>query len=221
MGKLIVFEGIDGSGKSTQFRRMCDRLQAEGVDFRRLVFPQYQEPSSALLRMYLAGEFGKEPDAVNAYAASTFYAVDRYASYVKVWRGYYLQGGVMLADRYTSSNAIHQASKLPESRRPAFFDWLCEFEFGLLELPRPDTVIYMDIPVENAVAQMRAREAQTGTRADIHEQDSEYLHRCSICGSQAAAHYGWHRVTCTAGGVMRTVEDIHEEIYAYLKSEVL
>jgi dTMP kinase len=217
MGKLIVFEGIDGSGKSTQFKMLCDRLQSEGKDFQRLVFPQYSEPSSALLRMYLAGEFGKDPSDVNAYAASTFYAVDRYASYVKVWRDYYQNGGLMLADRYTTSNAIHQGSKVSGKAREDFYKWLYDYEYGLLELPKPDKVIYMDIPVETAEKQMRLREAATNTKADIHELDIDYLRKCAQCGAEAAEHFGWHSVKCTESGEMRSIEEIHNEIYDYLK----
>ena len=107
MGKLIVIEGTDGSGKSTQFRLLTERLAGEGREFRQLVFPQYAEPSSALIRMYLAGEFGTNPSDVNAYAASTFFAVDRYASYKKVWGKWYEDGGLVVSDRYTTSNAVH------------------------------------------------------------------------------------------------------------------
>jgi len=221
MGKLIVFEGIDGSGKSTQFKGICKRFEDEGIGFERLVFPQYSEPSSALIKMYLGGEFGTDPSAVNPYAASTFYAVDRYASYAKVWKDYYTGGGIMVADRYTTSNAIHQGSKLPQDRRNEFFKWLYEFEFEQMELPKPDTVIYMNVPLENAIEQMRKREAQTNTKADIHETDNSYLEKCRQCGLQAAEYYGWKVIDCVKNGEMRSIEDIHSEIYEYLIKEVL
>ena len=144
-GTLIVFEGTDGSGKSTQFKLLCDRLQSQKTQFRRLVFPQYSEPSSALLRMYLGGEFGSHPSDVNAYAASTFYAVDRYAAWKKVWGSDYEAGELILSDRYTTSNAVHQGGKLPDAEQPAFFDWLSDFEYCKLGLPQPDVVIYLDI----------------------------------------------------------------------------
>ena len=129
MGKLIVFEGTDGSGKSTQFSLLTRRLEARGVDFRTMVFPQYTEPSSALIRMYLGGEFGARPSDVNAYTASTFYAVDRFAAFRKVWGEYYRNGGLMLSDRYTTSNAVHQASKEPEQDREKFFAWLYDLAY--------------------------------------------------------------------------------------------
>ncbi len=218
MGKLIVFEGTDGSGKSTQFSLLTERLRQEGIDFRTIVFPQYQEPSSALIRMYLGGEFGKKPSDVNAYAASTFFAVDRYASYHKVWGEYYRNGGLIVSDRYTTSNAVHQASKEPDEARPRFFKWLYELEYEHMELPRPDLVIYLDVPTELTEKLMRNREQNTHTSADIHEQSTEYLRLCRKTGLDAAAFYGWTVVHCDDNGEMRSIEDIHEEIYALIKN---
>lgn len=215
-GKLIVLEGTDGSGKSTQFGLLCAALEKQGRDFRRLVFPRYGEESSALIRLYLGGAFGSRPGDVNAYAASAFYAVDRYASYKQDWGGYYEAGGLIISDRYTTSNAVHQGSKLPEGERPAFWTWLEEFEYGKLGLPRPDTVVWMDMPVERAMENLRRREADTHTRADIHEVDAEYLRACYAAEVQAAAHYGWRAVACTDGGRLRGVEEIHREIMSCL-----
>lgn len=213
-GKLIVFEGTDGSGKSTQFARLCRRLEEDGRAFQRLIFPQYDKPSSALLRMYLNGEFGSHPEDVNPYAASTFYAVDRYASWKQAWGGYYGQGGLVLSDRYTTSNAVHQAAKVPERERSAFFEWLADFEYGKLGLPRPDLVIYLDMPTEKAVENLRRREQATHTKGDIHEVDTAYLSLCHETAGQAAGYYGWRRVACVDGtGALRTVEDLHEEIW--------
>ena len=144
-GKLIVFEGTDGSGKATQSKLLFERLQREGVDCRKLNFPRYGEKSAALVELYLSGAFGTHPDDVNAYAASTFYSVDRYASYKQDWGKYYEAGGLLIADRYTTSNAIHQGSKLPEAELPAFFDWLYDLEYGKMGLPRPDLVLYLDV----------------------------------------------------------------------------
>lgn len=211
-GKLIVLEGTDGSGKSTQFRLLCRALEEQGRDFLKIVFPQYGEPSSALLRMYLGGEFGSHPEDVNAYAASTFYAVDRYASYKKVWGAYYEAGGLVLADRYTTSNAVHQGSKLPGDQRPAFWTWLEEFEYDKLGLPRPDGVLWMDMPIGQAVKNLRRREADTHTAGDIHEVDEGYLRACYETARQAAAHYGWRRIPCMDGDRLRDMEEIHKQI---------
>ena len=212
MGKLIVIEGTDGSGKSTQFKLLTERVAREGHEFQRLVFPQYQEESSALIRMYLGGQFGDKPSDVNAYAASAFYAVDRYASYKKVWGQWYEEGGLVLSDRYTTSNAVHQASKEPEAGRAEFLRWLYEFEYDKLGLPRPDLTIYLDVPTEYTEQLMRAREAATGTSADIHEQDLGYLATCRQMGRTAAEYYGWTVIHCVRDGKMRSIEEIHEEI---------
>jgi len=214
MGKLIVIEGTDGSGKSTQFRLLTQRLEAENKSFQKLVFPQYAEPSSALIRMYLGGEFGSHPSDVNAYAASAFYAVDRYASYKKVWGQWYEEGGLVLSDRYTTSNAVHQASKESGEAQKEFLNWLYEFEYGKLGLPCPDLVIYLDVPTDFTEQMMRRREQDTNTQADIHEQDLEYLATCRRTGKAAADFYGWNVIQCVRDGKMRSIEDIHEEIYS-------
>lgn len=213
-GKLIVLEGTDGSGKSTQFARLCQRMEQESQPFHRLVFPRYQEPSSMLLRMYLQGEFGSHPGDVNAYAASTFYAVDRYAAWKQDWGDIYRAGGVILADRYTTSNAVHQGGKLTGEEQRKFFAWLADFEYGKLELPEPDLVLWLDMPTEKAVENLRRRENETHTQGDIHEVDEGYLRQCRACAGAAADYYGWRRVSCldAAGGV-RSVEDIHDEIW--------
>lgn len=216
MGKLIVIEGTDGSGKSTQFRCLTERMEQENRHFEKLVFPQYAEPSSALIRMYLGGEFGSSPSDVNAYAASAFYAVDRYASYKKVWGDCYDKGGLILCDRYTTSNAVHQASKEPEESREAFLKWLYDFEYDKLALPQPDLVIYLDVPTDFTEQMMRRREADTNTHADIHEQDLTYLATCRRTGKAAAEYYGWTVIQCVKDGAMRSIDDIHEEIYRHV-----
>lgn len=216
MGKLIVIEGTDGSGKSTQFRLLTQHLSTQSIPFRQLVFPQYAEPSSALIRMYLGGEFGTSPSDVNAYAASAFYAVDRYASFKKVWGEYYRQGGLIVSDRYTTSNAVHQASKEPPEQQNAFLEWLYDFEYRKLGLPEPDLVLYLDVPTDFTEAMMRRREAATHTHADIHEQDMAYLATCRRTGKAAASYYGWTVIQCVRDGAMRSIEDIHAEILSHV-----
>ena len=217
MGKLIVIEGTDGSGKSTQFKRLTERLTLENQAFKTLVFPRYTEPSSALIRMYLGGEFGTKPTDVNAYAASAFYAVDRYASYKQDWGGWYDQGGLIVSDRYTTSNAVHQTSKEPKDRQSAFLKWLYEFEYDRLGLPRPDLTLYLDVPTDFTEKLLRSREAATNTQADIHEQDTQYLATCRETGRAAAQFYGWTVIECVRDGKMRSIEDIHEEIYRHVR----
>ncbi len=217
MGKLIVIEGIDGSGKSAQYRRLCARFEQEKIEHRSIVFPRYDEESSALIRMYLGGRLGEKPSDVSACAASIFYAVDRYASYMTDWGEYYRNGGILLSDRYTTSNAVHQGAKLPDSERAAFFDWLYDLEYVKLGLPAPDMVIYLDVDLETSQRRMRHREEKTGTDADIHEKDTAYLESCLKTGAAAAAHYGWRRVDFQKNGVERSIEDKHEEIYSIVR----
>ena len=217
MGKLIVIEGTDGSGKSTQFKCLTDRLNQENQEFRTLVFPRYSEPSSALIRMYLGGEFGTKPSDVNAYTASAFFAVDRFASYKQDWGKWYEDGGLIVSDRYTTSNAVHQTSKEAPEHQGEFLRWLYEFEYDKLGLPRPDLTIYLDVPTAFTEKLMRHREQETNTHADIHEQDMQYLATCREIGRKAAQYYGWSIIECVRDGQMRTIEDIHEEIYSLVK----
>ena len=211
-GKLIVFEGTDGSGKATQSRLLFERLEREGVDCRRLNFPRYGEKSAALVELYLGGAFGSHPDDVNAYAASTFYAVDRYASYKQDWGAYYEQGGLLIADRYTTSNAVHQTGKLPPEQRDAFLDWLFHFEYDLLGLPEPTRVLYLDMPTEATEQMMRLREAATHPTADIHERDEDYLRRCRENAAYVVERCGWTRIDCAREGAPRLIDDIHNEV---------
>ena len=217
-GKLIVFEGIDGCGKSVQYQRLCDRLTAAGRDFRRVRFPRYDNPSATLVKMYLGGEFGDDPSAVNAYAASTFYAVDRYASYMTDdWGRHYNNGGLVLMDRYTTSNAVHQGSKLPEEQLPEFFDWLYDLEYHRLGLPRPDLVLYLDVDVPTSLERMAQRRAADGSQADIHEKDAGYLEKCLELGHRAAAHYGWQVIDFRRDGELLSIEDKSDLIYCTVK----
>ena len=168
--------------------------------------------------MYLGGQFGENPADVNAYAASSFYAVDRYASYKMDWGKWYENGGLVLSDRYTTSNAVHQASKVPESERAEYLKWLYDFEYDKLGLPRPDLTIYLDVPTDFTEKLLRSREADTNTKADIHEKDMQYLATCRETGKKAAEFYGWTVIACVKDGAMRSIEDIHDEIYRHVKN---
>lgn len=213
-GKLIVLEGIDGSGKSTQYRRLCQRMENDKIDYNHIVFPRYDKESSALLRLYLGGAFGTDPGDVNAYTASTFYAVDRFASYRDDWGKIYENGGLILSDRYTTSNAVHQGCKLPDDELPDFFNWLADLEYVKMGLPRPDLVIYLDVDIETATRRMRRREAKNNTQADIHEKDTAYLERCLRTAGMAAEHYGWVRIPSFIYGVERDADEKNAEIYS-------
>ena len=211
-GKLIVFEGTDGSGKATQTQLLCQELERRGVAYRKLTFPRYEEESSALVRLYLSGAFGGHADDVNAYAAATFYAVDRYASYRQDWGKFYQEGGLLVADRYTTSNAVHQTVKLPPEERQKFLDWLFDFEYHLLGLPAPTRVLYLDLPTEVSEQMMRRREKETGTTADIHEKDEAYLRHCRENAAFVVDYCGWQRIDCARDGQIRPMEEIHREV---------
>lgn len=218
MGKLIVIEGTDGSGKATQTGLLVKHFEKLGKTVKRLEFPRYKEESSALVRLYLAGEFGKSADDVNAYAASTFYAVDRFASFKQDWGEHYLSGGLVITDRYTTSNAVHQAPKLPDGERESYLNWLFDFEYRLMGLPAPDAVIYLDMPTEITERMMAERRKSTGETGDIHENNEEYLARCRSYGLKVAESCGWHVVSCGRDGEPRTIEDIHEEILSVVSA---
>jgi len=218
-GRLIVLEGIDGSGKSTHFQWLCRNLIQKKIPFQQLTFPQYQELSSTLVRMYLKSAFGAHPGDVNPYAASTFYAVDRYAAWKQKWGGWYQTGQLILSERYTTSNMVHQGSKLPPEERTAFFDWLSDFEYRKMGLPEPDLVVYLDIPVEMALQLLRAREAAAHTTGDIHETDTAYLTRCHET-AQSAVQYGhWKTISCVdADGRLRSESAVQQNIWKAIQA---
>lgn len=218
-GKLITIEAGDGSGKATQTKALYDRLLAEGYQVLKVEYPDYQSESSALVRMYLGGEFGQQAENVSAYGASAFFAVDRYASYLLKWRQAYESGWIILADRYTTSNMVHQAVKLKDSaEREEFLTWLWDFEFGRLQLPVPDRVIYLDMPPEISDRLINSRAAKDISRQkDIHEKDTSYLHHCHRAYNEVAEKYGWVKISCAQQGNLRTVQDIHEDVYQAVK----
>ena len=222
-GKLIVLEGLDGSGKATQAKLLAEHLAAQGVPVQKITFPDYASDSSALVKMYLAGQFGQHPDDVNAYAASSFYAVDRYASYKTSWGSFYEQGGVIIADRYTTSNAVHQCSKLPQEQWEEYLHWLFDYEFRLLGLPAPDRVIYLQ--VDPAVSQRLMTQRYHGdeSKKDIHEADFSYLMSCREAALYAAKRFEWQVIECCDGENPLPIEQISqmiwEKVEPYLQQE--
>ena len=211
-GKLIVIEGLDGSGKATQAQRLYEMLQAEGRPVRKISFPNYESDSSALVRMYLRGDFGTDPSDVNAYAASSFYAADRYAGYKADWGTFYHGGGILIADRYTTSNAVHQCSKLPEGDWDAYLDWLFQYEYGLLGIPSPDAVVYLEVDPEVSQRLMTGRYDGEESKKDIHERNVAYLERSAAAAAYCSGKLGWKVVRCARDGQMRSMEEIGAEI---------
>ena len=217
MGKLIIFEGLDGSGKGTQTDLLCSTLRERGQELRQITFPDYESDSSALVKMYLSGKFGQKPDDVNAFASSTFYAVDRFASYKTKWGDFYRRGGLVISDRYTTSNAVHQCSKLPPMHWDGFLEWLFDFEYKKMGIPAPDAVVYLSVDVEVSQKLITERYHGDQTKMDIQERDIEYLHRSQEAAVYCARKLNWDIVNCTAedkGGskYMRSIEDIHNDV---------
>ncbi len=216
MGKLIVIEGLDGSGKGTQAELLTERLRQQGEAVRKVSFPDYASDSSALVKMYLSGQFGTDPADVNAYAASAFYAVDRFASFKRDWGKFYADGGIIVADRYTTSNAVHQCSKLPREQWDGFLAWLFDFEYCLLGIPTPDAVIYLN--VDPAVSQrlMTGRYRGDESKKDIHEGNLSYLQRSREAAAYCSRKLGWREIACCENGEMRNISAIGEEIFRQL-----
>lgn len=217
-GKLIVIEGLDSSGKETQSRMLEDHFLKNGVNCRRIEFPNYKSESSSLVKMYLRGDFGSNASDVNPYAASSFYAADRYASYKTEFEDFYKSGGLVIADRYTTSNMIHQASKLKDGK-DEFIEWIMHYEYELLELPRPDKVIFLNMPADIAVKLMQNRmnKATGEDKKDIHEKDIEYLKSTYAEAMRLAKKLGWSIVNCSDGEKPRGILEIHEDILGVLK----
>lgn len=221
MGKLFVIEGTDGSGKQTQLEALKNRFDTEKIEYRNVSFPNYDSESASLVKMYLSGKFGSNPSDVSAYIASTFYAADRYATFKSEgYLDYYNNGGIILADRYTTSNMTFQAGKIDnEAERNKFLDWLWDFEFNLYGLPVPTKSFFLDMPPKYAQELMKNRENKFTheSKKDIHESDSKYLEKIYNTSCNLAQKYNWHRINCINNNSIRTIENIHNEIFSEIK----
>ena len=216
MAYFIVLEGLDGSGKGTQTELLRKRLESEGRRVRVIDFPDYSSEGCTLVKMYLDGKLGNNPDDTSAYAASMFFAADRYVSYVTSWKEDYARDDtVIIANRYTTANAYHQLSKMPESEWDSFLGWLWDFVFDKLGLPRPDKVILLDMPESVSSAMVKNRSAETGRKMDIHETHENYLIRCRSAASYVAKKCGWTVIDCADENTseLRTRESIAEDVY--------
>lgn len=210
---LIVIEGLDGSGKGTQTKLLYEKL-SEKYKVSHISFPDYNCDSSALVKMYLSGQFGKNPEDVNAYAASSFYAVDRFASYKKFWKDDYESGTLILADRYATSNMIYQTVKLPKDEREEFIRWVEDFEYSKLMLPKPDLVIYLDMLPEISQKLLSNRYGGDNSKKDIHESDVAFLKNCRESALYAASLCSWKIIKCYEGENPLSIEEIHEKVIA-------
>lgn len=212
-GKLIVIEGLDGSGKSTQEELLKKKLTDLGLNINFIKLPNYDDPACELVKMYLAGRFGKNPEDVNAYAASSFFAVDRYVSYNCFWKEKYLNGEIFLADRYTTSNAYHQLTKTDRDDWDSYLEWLEDFEYNKMGIPKPDAVVYLDMPIEVSQKLMTGRYHGDESKKDIHEKNVEYLNNCRIAADYACNKLGWMRINCSENGEALPIEVISEAVF--------
>lgn len=219
-GSLISIEGLDGSGKATQTGLLCGALQAQGVSLRRISFPDYAQPSSGPAKMYLSGQFGEDPDAVSAWAASSFFAVDRCASYLKDWKKDYENGALIVADRYSTSNMVYQMPKLPRVEWDSFLDWVQDFEYNRLGLPKPDLTLYLDMPESVSQRLLSKRYQGDESRKDIHERNGGYLSRCREGADYAVRNLHWRRIPCARGDEPMPPEEIHQSILNLVKKEL-
>ena len=211
-GKLIVIEGLDGSGKATQAKRLAAALEQRGKQIRKISFPNYDSDSSAPVRMYLSGAFGTEPGDVNPYAASSFYAVDRYAGMKQDWGRFYEDGGILIADRYTTSNAIHQCCKLPKEQWDSYLHWLFHYEYELLGLPSPDLVIYLRLGIETSQRLMSERYHGDEKKKDTREINMSYLEHAHIAADYCARKYDRKTVDCAEADGLRSIEAIGKDV---------
>ncbi len=223
MGRVIVIEGTDSSGKETQTKKLFERLKEEGLKVRKLSFPNYDSPACEPVKMYLAGAFGDKALDVNPYPVSTMFAIDRYASYKMDWEKFYNEDGIVVTDRYTTSNMVHQASKIEdEEKKNQYLDWLEELEYKKMNIPEPDMVIFLNMPVETAVKLMAERKNKiTGEeKKDIHEQDTGYLKKSYNNACEIAKKYNWKEIKCVENQRLKTIDEIGEEIYSVVKEIV-
>ncbi len=210
--KLVVIEGLDGSGKQTQTEMLSDFLKTKGVNVKYLSFPDYSSPSSALVKMYLNSELCSNPSDINAYAAASFYAVDRFASFKKDWEKIYNSKNFILCDRYTTSNTYYQMCKLPETQWSEYLSWLYDYEYCKLGLPKPDATIYLNMPVEVSQKLMKKRYCGDETKKDLHESNVEFLKQCEKAANYVSSKSGWIVINCTKNGNIKSKEAIHKEI---------
>ena len=215
--KLIVIEGLDGCGKQTQVSMLVKELEEKNKKVKYITFPDYRQPSSALIKMYLNSEFGSNPNDVNAYAASSFYAVDRYASYKKFWGKNYMDGEIIICDRYTTSNTFYQMCKLPKNEWDSYLTWLYDYEYNKLKLPKPNKIIYLNMPIETSQTLMKKRYSGDESKKDLHESNIDFLKICQTAAEYVIEKDGWIKIDCVENAKVKSKEQIHGEIISFLE----
>lgn len=220
MPKLIIMEGLDGSGKSTQTQLLQNYFENKGIEYKKIKLPDYDSPSSTLVKMYLGGEFGKKASDVNAYAAGAFYAVDRYASFKQNWKTDYENNVLILADRYATSNSIYQMEKIASDKWDEYLNWSADFEYNKLGIPKPDCVIFLDMPVEISQRLMTGRYNGDEGKKDVHEADVEFLQKCRKSALYAAKKQNWNVVPCSDGNEPLSIGEIHNNVVKIIEKEL-
>ncbi len=217
MGLFIDLEGLDGCGKTTQTELLCKRFEKENIKYKKIKLPDYDSDSSILVRKYLNGDFGKNANDVNAFAASVLFAADRFASYTEKWKNDYLDGTLIFSDRYTPANALYQMTKLNPEEWDSYLEWLFDFEYKKIGIPEPTMVVFLDMPVEVSQKLMTSRYNGDESKKDVHECDVEYLHKCRESALYACKKYGWKVISCAENGELLSIETINDKIYEEIK----
>ena len=225
MGKIIVIDGLDGCGKATQTKIVYDKLVEKGYKVKKVSFPDYDSDSSALVKMYLGGEFGKTANSVNPYTASLFYSVDRAAQFLKELREYYDNDYILLCDRYISANIIYQGTKFNDIRdKQDYFRWMYDIEVNKIGLPKDDITIALTLPIETSQKLMSRRYEGHEEKKDIHEADLEFLSNCKntvsiACEYLSSIGYNWVDLDCSdKNGDIRSLDEINSQIMKLIES---
>lgn len=218
MGLFIDLEGLDGCGKTTQTELLCKRFEKENINYKKIKLPDYESDSSILVRKYLNGDFGKNANDVNAFAASVLFAADRFASYTEKWKNDYLNGTLIFSDRYTPANALYQMTKLEPEEWDSYLEWLFDFEYNKIGIPEPTMVVFLDMPVEVSQKLMTNRYNGDESKKDVHECDVEFLHKCRKSALYACQKYGWKVISCAENGELLSIEEINDKIYNEIKT---
>lgn len=212
-GKIIVFEsGTDGAGKTTQIELLYNRLKEAGYPVKHYKYPDYENESSTLIKMYLEGHFGEDPLKINPYAVSTFFAVDRFCGYQK-WKDFYEEGGIVLLDRYTTSNMIHQTVQLDAEEREKYLEWLTDLEYNKFSLPKPDLVLFLNLNPLIALDLINQRNIQKNNqKVDIHENSGVYMLKSYENSLYISKKYKWTNIPCSDRLSIKSIDEIHELI---------
>jgi dTMP kinase len=217
MGLFIDLEGLDGCGKTTQTELLCKRFEKENINYKKIKLPDYDSDSSILVRKYLNGDFGKNANDVNAFAASVLFAADRFASYTEKWKNDYENDTLIFSDRYTPANALYQMTKLEPEEWDSYLEWLFDFEYNKIGIPEPTMVVFLDMPVEVSQKLMTSRYNGDESKKDVHECNVEFLHKCRESALYACKKYGWKVISCAENGELLSIETINDKIYEAIK----